>query len=81
MTNHIVHANPTQADKISDKLIAIAVNVTANDRQKLQEETNLSRVTIAKYLRGEIADIETGLGILLFLNAIIEERDRQIEAA
>jgi hypothetical protein len=56
----------TQAERLSDELIAIKPDVTAADRKALEEETGFTRGTISAYLNGRVDDNDCCTDVEIF---------------
>jgi predicted transcriptional regulator len=66
----------SQLDKANAALVALAHNVTSEDRK----ESGFSEPTIVRYLKGEGKDLNTAMKLLKFFKERIEKRDRELSA-
>lgn len=69
----------SQVVRISDALVVIAPNVTATDRSNACNELNIKKGTISKYLKGDVANIDTGLDLLAFFTNRITAREQRLQ--
>ena len=67
-------------DRLSKRLLKVAEDVPAIDRKEYLEliGVKISAGTLSKYLNGNVSDVETGLGILLFFEGRKAEREKQL---
>lgn len=59
---------------LSTKLSALKDSITTSDREAAESEIPISRPTMDKYLSGDIAKIDTGERLLIFLSNRIKDR-------
>lgn len=58
----------------SEKLKSIKSQVVSDDRKEACELLNVSHVTVMRYLKGEVKNIDLGVKMYEFLNNRIERR-------
>jgi translation initiation factor 6 (eIF-6) len=67
-------ATLTQAKELGEKLAAISVDVTANDRQACINKKLAGRTTISNLLNGTVRNVDTGMKVYNFLKNRIDKR-------
>lgn len=71
-------SNTTQVQEFAEALKAIAVNVTARDRELAVTEVGLSYETISRYMNGQVRNTDKAADLITFFKARIEERSQVI---
>jgi hypothetical protein len=71
--------NP-QIDKARQVLVALAINVSTDDKQEAERETGLHPKTIREYLKGRGTDLDTATKLVQFFKRRIADRDRELAA-
>ncbi len=70
----------TQKEKLSNALLAIKGDVTANDRAVVCRKLKITRMTVSTYINGQGADNDLAVKILNVLTQQIQKRDELIKA-
>lgn len=76
----MVEKNLTQREILAEKLLSIAPDVTTTDKRDFENEKNISHMTINKYLRGDVVNVEIAIPMLQFFTERINARTKQIES-
>jgi len=64
-----------------EKLITLAANITAEDKQDAMVACEISRPTLDKYLTGEVTKIETAISLIEFLTERFNQRIKVLKAS
>lgn len=70
----------SQRARIRAKLLAMAPDVTLEDRKVGVKKFKKSMVTVMTYLKGEVLNNDLGLELILFFTDRIAERERKIKS-
>jgi len=76
----IPQSGNTQAERLSQQLMIIKTDVTAQDRLDAIKELGYSKPTISRYLNGYVLDNDTAATLLVFFRARISEREKSLTA-
>ena len=69
----------SQRARIRTKLLAMAGDVTLDDRKAAVKKFKKSMVTVMTYLKGEVLNNDLGLDLILFFKARIEDRETKMK--
>lgn len=69
----------SQKDRLAFALASISHNITAGDRVLCQRHYRLAKSTVARYLLGNVDNLDTGLKLLTFFKRRIEHRKHLID--
>lgn len=72
------HARAYQRTTIQSTLLAMAPNVTPDDRKLLAKVLGVTKPTISNYLRGKVQNNDRGLQMIEILKARIQQRESKI---
>lgn len=70
--------NKTQADRLSEKLLQIKVDVTKDDRTEAVKQLGLTIQTISNYLNGKVWENDTAVKLIEFFSKRIAKREKVI---
>lgn len=70
----------TQSERLSIELQKINPDVTAKDREAASKKLKFSKMTISRYLNGNVLDNDTAASLLVFFRARISEREKSLIA-
>lgn len=69
----------TQKDRVRRAILAIAGDVTMEDRKACERALKVSSMTISNYLKGNVLNSDLGLQILTVLRGRIDSREIQLK--
>jgi hypothetical protein len=72
--------NLTQRELLSKEFLRVAADVTTTDKKDYSVAFNISHMTVNKYLRGDVNNIEVAISMLAFFKERIAKRNETIEA-
>ncbi len=70
---------PDLKEICAEKLKILATGLTAADKKRAEEELNLSRQTIADYLKGKVAKIDVAMSLIEFFAPIVSNRISKLQ--
>lgn len=67
-------------DKAKMVLIGMAENISREDKNLAVDKLGINRVTVFRYLNGDVKDIGTTEKLIAFFKPIVEQRKKTIAA-
>jgi len=64
--------------KCGDLLKVVKDNVTPSNKVEAMATLKLSRPTLDKYIHGNVSKLDTGMALLAFLQAKVDESNRRL---